>query len=113
MSFNPNAGHGPPRRQGRGRVLGQSPPRFLPLLLLGMLLLLMPPTVQAQYRTAREAPSDAGGTPLWTNSAAHKKDVFTFVRIKYSRKPNLRRWRGSGSGYWYIEIGRASCRERV
>src|SRR5438309_6966770 len=34
-------------------------------------------------RTARELPSHATGTPVWTNDASFPKDVFTFVRIKY------------------------------
>ena len=34
--------------------------------------------------TARELPSHSTGTPNWTNDVAFQKDVFTFVRIKYS-----------------------------
>ena len=37
----------------------------------------------AQFQTAREAESNSVGTPNWTNDPAFKKDVFTFVRIKY------------------------------
>jgi hypothetical protein len=37
----------------------------------------------AQYQTAREVESNSVGTPNWTNDPAFKKDVFTFVRIKY------------------------------
>src|SRR6185436_7384031 len=35
-------------------------------------------------RTAREADSNSVGTPNWTNDTHFQKDVFTFVRIKYS-----------------------------
>jgi hypothetical protein len=43
-------------------------------------------------RTARELPSHSTGTPLWTNPKGFEKDVFTFVRIRYSA--------GYGGGYW-------------
>ena len=36
-------------------------------------------------KTAREMDSHSTGTPTWTNPPAHVKDVFTFVRIVYSR----------------------------
>ena len=36
-------------------------------------------------RTAREVPSNSTGTPNWTNNAAFDKDVFTFVRVRYSQ----------------------------
>lgn len=36
-------------------------------------------------KTAREMDSHSTGTPTWTNPPAHAKDVFTFVRIAYSR----------------------------
>jgi hypothetical protein len=35
-------------------------------------------------RTAREIPSHSTGTPEWTNPRGFEKDVFTFVRIRYS-----------------------------
>lgn len=35
-------------------------------------------------RTAREVESGSVGTPMWTNSPGFDKDVFTFVRVKYS-----------------------------
>jgi hypothetical protein len=38
----------------------------------------------AQFPTAREAESNSVGTPNWTNDVHFQKDVFTFVRIKYS-----------------------------
>ena len=51
-------------------------------------------------RTAREVPSHSTGTPNWTNQAGLDKDVFTFVRIKYSRSPNA--WRSAG--YWWTDF---------
>jgi hypothetical protein len=36
-----------------------------------------------QYRTAREAEPPNRATPTWTNPEAFKRDVFTFVRVKY------------------------------
>ena len=45
-------------------------------------------------RTAREVPSHSTDTPNWTNHPAHLRDVFTFVRIRYSRSPNA--WRSAG-----------------
>ena len=54
----------------------------------------------AQYRTAREAPSDSVGTPDWQVDPAFKKDVFTFVRIRYQRG-----YRGSYSaGFWHTDF---------
>lgn len=67
--------------------------------LLGMLLLALAVGVYAQrrrgrgwysdygdeLRTAREIPSHSTGTPNWTNAPAFEKDVFTFVRVRYSQ----------------------------
>jgi hypothetical protein len=39
----------------------------------------------APFRTAREAPTHSADMPIWTNSAAFKKDVFTFARVRYRR----------------------------
>jgi hypothetical protein len=50
---------------------------------LTFFLALLGGTCLAQ-RTAREMPSHATGTPEWTNQAGFEKDVFTFVRIKYT-----------------------------
>ena len=36
-----------------------------------------------QFRTAREAETGNEGTPNWSNPEPFKKDVFTFVRVKY------------------------------
>jgi hypothetical protein len=35
-------------------------------------------------RSARELPSGSTGTPTWENPAGHRKDVFTFARVRYS-----------------------------
>ena len=42
----------------------------------------MPPG--QHYRTGREAESHSTGTAMWTNDARFARDVFTFVRIKYT-----------------------------
>ena len=39
---------------------------------------------RAQVQTAREAESNSVGTPIWKIDEQFQKDVFTFVRIKYS-----------------------------
>ncbi len=38
-------------------------------------------------RTAREIASHSTGTPMWTNDPAFARDVFTFVRVLYTRAP--------------------------
>ncbi len=48
------------------------------------LLLALLAWIGLAQRTAREMPSHSTGTPEWTNDVAFKKDVFTFVRLKYS-----------------------------
>ena len=70
-------------------------PRLLSLLVA--LCALVPEEGRTQYRTAREVPSEAGEMPNWSVAPAFKKDVFTFVRIKYHQNSQARRgWRGSG-----------------
>ena len=54
----------------------------------------------ADYRTAREAPSHSTGTPEWKNEAGFDKDVFTFARIKYSRNPYA--W--GSAGRWITDF---------
>lgn len=54
----------------------------------------------AEYRTAREAPSDSVGTPEWTVDPTFKKDVFTFVRIRYQGAGYG--WRSAG--HWSIDF---------
>ena len=51
--------------------------------------------VPRDVRTAREADSHSNGTPEWQNAPAFKKDVFTFVRIRYTSHYRLGRgdWR--------------------
>jgi hypothetical protein len=46
------------------------------------------------YRTAREAESNSVETPNWTVEKGFQKDVFTFVRIKYSSRGGYGRWGG-------------------
>ena len=54
----------------------------------------------AQYRTAREAPSDSVGTPEWRVDREFKKDVFTFVRLRYQRS-----YHGSRTaGAWWTDF---------
>lgn len=50
-------------------------------------------------QTAREVESNSTGTPNWTNAAGFEKDVFTFVRIKYTSG-----WRGSSRGDWRTDF---------
>ena len=53
--------------------------------LLGTVLFLVCLTgIGIAQRTARELPSIYNETPVWTNPPAFQKDVFTFVRLKYS-----------------------------
>jgi hypothetical protein len=75
------------------------------LVLLALLLALTAGVVTAQRRgrymnpniqTAREAEQNSVQTPNWENPEGFKKDVFTFVRIKYSTHGR----RGS-NGYWF------------
>lgn len=51
-------------------------------------------------KTAREIASHSTGTPEWTNPKGFEKDVFTFVRIRYSQggyaMGGFRRGRGAG-----------------
>jgi hypothetical protein len=54
-------------------------------------------------RTARDVPTDGEPPPEWKHEPAFKKDVFTFVRIKYHRGDIGRRgFRGSGT--WWIDF---------
>jgi Domain of unknown function (DUF4159) len=54
------------------------------LVLTTLILALVAGVGVAQFRTAREAESNSIGTPNWKNDDHFQKDVFTFVRIKYS-----------------------------
>jgi hypothetical protein len=54
----------------------------------------------AGYRTAREIPSHSTGTPNWQNPAGFEKDVFTFVRVRYSR--NTYGWGSAGN--WTTDL---------
>jgi hypothetical protein len=75
---------------------------------VAVLLALVALVVHAQYRgfrrsygptprTARDA--DSEGTPNWTNAPGFEKDVFTFVRIKYTSG-----YRGSSRGDWRTDF---------
>jgi hypothetical protein len=58
-------------------------------------------------RTAREAPSHSTETPNWTNHPGFEKDVFTFVRVRYTRGSNLRGsrgWRGPSPAGWTTDF---------
>jgi hypothetical protein len=76
------------------------------LLACAALLVLTAGVVTAQFRgrrgydanvqTAREAEQNSVPTPNWENPPGFKKDVFTFVRIRYGTHGR----RGS-NGYWF------------
>lgn len=53
-------------------------------------------------KTAREAPSDSLPTPNWTNPPEFENDVFSFARVRYTRKVRSPAvwWNG---GYWYSD----------
>jgi len=48
----------------------------------------------APVRTAREVPTHSVEFPSWTNALGFEKDVFTFTRVKYKRRPYG--WRSGG-----------------
>ncbi|HUR46370.1 MAG TPA: DUF4159 domain-containing protein [Candidatus Saccharimonadales bacterium] len=74
-----------------------------PLFLTGLLAAAAFGQYESSYRgdmrTAREMESHSTGTPEWKNPPAFKKDVFTFVRIKYTR--GRRGW--GSAGYWITD----------
>jgi hypothetical protein len=51
-------------------------------------------------RTARDVPTHSTDFPRWTNPPAFEKDVFTFVRIRYSRDPYAPR----RAGGWAVDL---------
>src|SRR5437867_2679197 len=53
----------------------------------------------AQFQSARQA--DRNGAPNWQISPAFKKDVFTFVRIKYRASEHYNYW---GHRRWAIDF---------
>lgn len=57
-----------------------------------------------EVRTARDVPTDGEAPPMWENEPTFKKDVFTFVRIKYSSGLRRRSRGFSGAGYWHIDF---------
>jgi Domain of unknown function (DUF4159) len=58
-----------------------------------------------RFRTAREAETGSEGTPNWTNPEPFKRDVFTFVRVKYS--VNGRHGLGHTRERWMIDFPEA------
>lgn len=55
-------------------------------------------------RTARDRPTEGEAPPVWKIEPAFKKDVFTFVRIRYSTHSGARRfWGYGGAGVWTID----------
>jgi hypothetical protein len=43
--------------------------------------------------------------PTWEVNSDHRKDVFTFVRIRYQRNDRIDfGWGSSGAGYWHIDF---------
>jgi hypothetical protein len=55
-----------------------------PKLVTALLVLGLVAGICLAQRTPRELASHSTETPMWTNSAAFQKDVFTFVRLKYT-----------------------------
>jgi hypothetical protein len=73
-------------------------------ILAGLFVILGP--AFGQYRmpkTAREIPTEGVPTPEWSIDSPFKKDVFTFVRIRYHGN-GRRYFRGSGAGTWWIDF---------
>jgi Domain of unknown function (DUF4159) len=64
--------------------------RALTLMLSATLLA----SISSGQRTAREIESHSTGTPEWSNPVPYKKDVFTFVRVRYTR--GRRGWGSAG-----------------
>lgn len=50
-------------------------------------------------KTAREIPGHSLDTPTWTNAPGLERDVFSFARIRYTRRTDVR-W---GGGYWWTD----------
>lgn len=53
-----------------------------------------------QIKTAREVPTHSTGTPEWTNPTGFEKDVFTFARVRYTRR-YTGNWR---AGNWITDL---------
>jgi hypothetical protein len=62
--------------------------------LLVLLALVAP--VEAQWRERRARPIDRGGVPDWTVDPEVPRDVFTFVRLRYTHSYTRGRWGGRG-----------------
>lgn len=50
-------------------------------------------------KTAREIPSHSLDTPTWTNAPGMERDVFSFARIRFTRRTD-RRWE---AGHWWTD----------
>jgi len=50
-------------------------------------------------RTARGVPAHSTEIPVWTNTPGFEKDVFTFARVRYTRRDFVR-W---GGGWWWTD----------
>jgi hypothetical protein len=56
-------------------------------------------------KTAREVESGSVGTPTWTNAPGFEKDVFTFVRIRYTSSFGYGPWgRRRSRGGWTTDF---------
>src|SRR5580765_3785950 len=64
-----------------------------------LLLLVAPSLCEAQFRSARQA--DRNAAPNWEIDEHFKKDVFTFVRIKYASEARGGYW---GHDRWAIDF---------
>lgn len=62
--------------------------------------------ISEDTKTAREIASHSTGTPEWTNPKGFEKDVFTFVRIRYSTGYGMGgfRRRGGGGAGWSTDL---------
>jgi hypothetical protein len=54
--------------------------------------------------TAREADQNSVPTPTWTVDPRFKKDVFTFVRLRYNSGQSGSGWYRSGGGDWSTDF---------
>jgi hypothetical protein len=55
---------------------------------------------RGRYREPPVTQIDRGDVPMWQIDPKFKKDVFTFVRIKYQSSGN---WGWGGAGEWYVD----------
>jgi hypothetical protein len=98
-------------RQPKSASLSGSATRLLTalLILLAAVSLALAQRSRTRFsgdvQTAREVGQHSNETPNWTNATGFKKDVFTFVRIKYSTHNRLRsNGYHFGSSRWAIDF---------